>query len=185
MTAHVTNDGGDGREPTIDELVDELNPEPTYDDLVWSAVAAALAVLSAKIVSVYVIGRMIGATVSIDWWRGLVPHIQFATTSENFTLIVTLSTLVMAAVALGLAGLTFSGRLASTRQRVLGRGVASVIVLQTLALEAYRHRVQDATIRWSFAWLTIIAGVAGITLLAMSLWKDRAGELDMQKDNRE
>ena len=123
-------------EPTIDELLDELNPEPTYDDLVWSAVAAALAVLSAKIISVYAIGRLIGASVSIDLWLGLVPHIQFATSAENFTLIVTLSTLVMAAVALGLAALTFAGRLESTRQRVLGRGVASIIVLQTLSLEA-------------------------------------------------
>lgn len=156
----------------------------SYDSLVWSAVQSAGLVLVVKILAVVVLARFMSASVGLDFWFGVVPHLQFATDAGSFTLIVTLSTIAMGIAAVALAALTFLGHLDDSRQRVVGRAVASVIVLQTFGLELYRHQVQDETIRWSLAWLVIVAGLGGITLLAMSLWKDRGGELNSVKENQ-
>ncbi len=144
----------------------------TYDELVIWAAKGAILVLLAKIISVVILGQILGAPAGVDFWFGFIPHLIFSTTQANFTLIVTLSSLAMALTGLIFAGLTYADQVDESTQQRTGRGIASVIALQTLAMEVFRHEVIDPTIRWRLAWLVIVTGLGGITLIAITIWKD-------------
>ncbi len=152
--------------------------EKTYDELVLWAAKGALLVLVVKILSVLALGQFYGAPLSIDFWFGFIPHLLFATNQGNFTLIVTVSSLLMAVAALVFVAMRFVDDEPETRQRSLGRGVACVIALQTVGLEIIRHQIVDDTVRWRLAWVVIVVALIGIALVATTMWKDSSRGVD-------
>ena len=147
-----------------------------YDELVLSAAKAALLVFAVKIVSVFVLAKVYGASISLNLWLGFVPHLAFSTTQDTFASIVTWSTMAMATAALLLAAITVARTTDRERQRLWGRLVAGVVVLETLALQVLRQSSGGPTVDWQWSWLVIVTGGAGIILLAIPLWNDRMAE---------
>lgn len=172
--------------------------ERTYERLVIAAATAALAVFMAKILGTYIAASWSGADPSVDLVAGIIPRIAMRTDPATAARIATLSTLAMGVVALGLAAWTVltarTRRRAATitlsdgtelaaperdrsrvdRQAIVGRGVAAVITLQTLALETLRHRRGGDAADWPLAWVVVATGLAGIALLGARLWNDRS-----------
>ncbi len=154
-----------------------------YDELVISAAKAAFLVFAVKIVSVYGLAKIYGATLSLNLWRGFLPHLAFSTSEETFSSIVTWSTLAMATAALLLAAFTVARSANRERQRLWGRLVAGVVVLETLALQVFRQSSGGPAVQWQWSWLVVVTGVAGIILLAVPLWNDRAARSRTSSDS--
>lgn len=173
----MTNDSRSTHErsATDDVAPDEpltVEPAKTYDELVLWAAKGALLVLATKVGSVILLGQFYSAPVSVDFWSGIIPRLLFSTTQENFTTIVTLSSLVMAVAGLLFVAGRFVDSATESKQRLVGRSVASLIALQTIGLEIIRHLLVDETIRWWLAWIVIATGVAGIALVVVTVWND-------------
>ena len=143
-----------------------------YDQLVLSAAKAALLVLGVKVFAVLVLAQYFGAPIRFQLWRGILPHFAFSTSPETFASIVTWSTIAMATAALMLAAITVARTTDRDRQRLWGRLVAGVVVLETLALQVFRQPQGGPSVQWQWSWLVIVTGLAGIILLAIPLWTD-------------
>ncbi len=156
----------------VSDRPDEVN----YDELVISAAKAALLVLGVKVISVLVLAQYFGAPIRFQLWRGVLPHFAFSTSPETFASIVTWSTIAMASAALVLAAATVARTTDRDRQRLWGRLIAGVVVLETLALQIFRQPQGGPSVQWQWSWLVIVTGVAGIILLAVPLWTERRTE---------
>lgn len=157
---------------------DQATPVPhkrdDYSDLVLSALRAAAFVLAIKVVAVVALAKAVGATSNVGWWAGVVPHFAFSTTPDKFSTIVTWSTIAMASAALLLASITVAKTATTQRQLMWGRLVAGVVALETLALQIFRQRDGGPDVQWQWSWIVIVTACAGIALIAIPLWTERA-----------
>ncbi len=168
MTA-ISSNTSESPRSTPSKFQDEIN----YDELVISAAKAALLVLGVKVLSVLVLAQFFEAPIRFELWRGILPHFAFSTTPETFASIVTWSTIAMASAALVLAAATVARTTDRDRQRLWGRLIAGVVVLETLALQVFRQPQGGPSVQWQWSWLVVVTGVAGIILLAVPLWTER------------
>lgn len=156
---------------------DQINTDQiNYDELVLSAAKAALLVFMVKIGSVFALAQVFGASTRISFWLGFIPQIGFSTTEATFASIVTWSTIAMASAALILAAVTVARTTDRDRQRLWGRLIAGVVVLETLALQIFRQRSGGPSVQWQWSWLVVVTGCAGIIMLAVPLWNERISE---------
>ncbi|MGA9595865.1 MAG: hypothetical protein WBV06_06895 [Acidimicrobiia bacterium] len=156
--------------PTLDPGVAERN----YQQLVLAAFSASLTVLLAKIAAVLLIGNFSGATITIQFFIGFLPYFGIIADSGTFTTIVTFSTIAMisAALTLLIRPVLQSGW---DRQSIWGRGVGLAVAAETFLLDALRHLVGPAVLRWDWAWLAGFELILGLVLLVTALKQSRTG----------
>lgn len=142
--------------------------EPTYERLVLAAFSAALVVLLTKIAAVLLIGNLLGATITVQFFLGFLPYFGVIAEPTTFTSIVTFSTIAM--ITAGLIILVKPVlQVGWHRQTIWGRGVGLAIAAETFFLEALRHWIWPAVLRWDWAWLGGFELILGLVLLITAL----------------
>ncbi len=173
MTTHFPDPAANRPHHANDRHLSKNTDSVNYEELVFSAAKAALLVLTVKILSVLVLAQIYSAPTRVNFWLGFVPHFAFSTNEATFASIVTWSTIAMASAALILAAITVARTTNRDRQRLWGRLIAGVVVLETLALQLFRQRSGGPNVQWQWSWLVVVTGCAGIILLAIPLWNER------------
>lgn len=156
--------------PTLGKSGDER----TYERLVLAAFSAALTVLLTKIAAVLLIGNLLGATITIQFFLGFLPYFGVIADPSTFTSIVTFSTIAM--ITAGLVLLVKPVLQAGwNRQTIWGRGVGLAIAAETFFLEALRHWIWPSVLRWDWAWLAGFELILGLVLLITALKQSQTG----------
>ena len=148
--------------------------EKTYERLVLVAFSSALTVLLTKIAAVLLIGNLVGATITIQFFLGFLPYFGIIADPTTFTSIVTFSTIAMITAGLVLL-ITPVLQAGWDRQSIWGRGVGLAIAAETFFLEALRHWVWPEVLRWDWAWLAGFELLLGLVLLITALKQSRTG----------
>lgn len=155
----------------------------TYERLVVSAFSAALTVLLTKIAAVLLIGNLLGATITIQFFLGFLPYFGIIADASTFTSIVTFSTIAMIT-----AGLVLLIRpvlqIGWNGQIIWGRGVGLAIAAETFLLEALRHWISPDVLRWDWAWLGGFELILGLVLLITALKQSQAGTDNVQRSRQ-
>ena len=138
------------------------------------AFSSALTVLLVKIAAVLLIGNLVGATITIQFFLGFLPYFGIIADPNTFTTIVTFSTIAMitAGLVLLMPPVLQAGW---DRQSIWGRGVGLAIAAETFFLEALRHWVWPDVLRWDWAWLAGFELILGLVLLITALKQSKAG----------
>lgn len=144
------------------------HPARTYEKLVLAAFSAALTVLLTKIAAVLLIGNLLGATITIQFFLGFLPYFGVIAEPSTFTSIVTFSTIAMITAGLILL-IKPVLQVGWNRQTIWGRGVGLGIAAETFFLEALRHWVWPSVLRWDWAWLGGFELILGLVLLVTAL----------------
>lgn len=155
--------------PTLGE-----REERTYERLVLVAFSSALTVLLVKIAAVLLIGNLVGATITIQFFLGFLPYFGIIADPNTFTSIVTFSTIAMITAGLVLL-MTPVLQAGWGSQSIWGRGVGLAIAAETFFLEALRHWVWPEVLRWDWAWLAGFELILGLVLLITALKQSKAG----------
>ena len=156
--------------PTLGKSGDER----TYERLVLAAFSASLTVLLTKIAAVLLIGNLLGATTTVQFFLGFLPYFGVITDPSTFTSIVTFSTIAM--ITAGLILLVKPVLQAGwNRQTIWGRGVGLAIAAETFFLEALRHWIWPSVLRWDWAWLGGFELILGLVLLITALKQSQTG----------
>jgi hypothetical protein len=142
--------------------------EQTYERLVIVAFSSAVTVLVIKIAAVLLIGNLVGATITIQFFLGFLPYFGIIADPSTFTTIVTFSTIAMITAGLVLL-MTPVLQAGWDRQSIWGRGVGLAIAAETFFLEALRHWVWPEVLRWDWAWLAGFELILGLVLLITAL----------------
>lgn len=157
--------------------------ERSYETLVLTAFSAAVTVLLAKIAAILLIGNFTGATITIQFFLGFLPYFGIIADPGTFTTLVTFSTIAMIT-----AGLVLLVRpvlqTGWNRQAIWGRAVGLAIGAETFALEALRHWVWPAVLRWDWAWLAGFELILGLVLLITALKQSNAGTDNVRSGQR-
>lgn len=141
-----------------------------FDELVRNAAFAAALVFGVKIAASFVLARIHDAPTQTELWMGFVPHLLFRAPEHTFTSILRWSTVAMAVAALLLALVTLAQVSQRSTQRLLGRLVAPVVALETLAIQVIARSSASTGMGW--LWLAALAGVTASALFAVPLWAD-------------
>lgn len=155
----------------------------TYERLVIGAFSAAVTVLLTKIAAVLLIGNLVDATITVQFFLGVLPYFGIIADPSTFTTIVTFSTIAM--ITSGLVLLTRPVlQMGWHRQSIWGRGVGLAIAAETFFLEALRHWAWPAVLRWDWAWLAGFELILGLVLLVTALKQSKTSTDNMRGNPR-
>lgn len=169
---------------------------PELDDwapLVRAAGWSTLLALVAKVVSLIWITQRVGASIRILKWRDLIPYVSFQTNGEQFTQMVTVSSLVMAlvsSVGFAVAAGWTAARHRSARPKAArycpGRVAAGwyfgvFVTVETWAIEGIRQLIHPPILRLPQGYWTLLPLLVANLLAVVYYVLDRRNQMKSRR----